>query len=171
MMEMDYWERAKLANQCRILEHLEDDASEGWRKARIIFERGYTRDYSWAMNWVREQETNQQVCDEVVDILEMFSRLEHSYKKLGGVSGVDQDDVRFQGFSGNDEGQHLDYATFLVEEAGKFSRLKNDVKDSHFPTLHRYRPMLQEYQDQNTSSPALGANAIQEIVQAGESDS
>lgn len=168
---MDYWDRAKLAHQCRILEHLEDDASDAWRKARIIFERGYTRDYSWALNWVRDQETSREVCEEVVDILEMFSKLEHCYDDLDEVPGVEQRNVEFWGFDGNHEAEHLDYAKFLVEEDGKFASIKDKVVNSHCPTLQRYRRMLKEYQSQNTPGQSLGADAIQEIIQAGTPDS
>jgi len=164
---MEYWEREKLANQCRILEHLEDEAAASWRKARIIFEKGYTRDYNWAIDWVRREETGRETCEEVFDILEMHSQLKHSYEKLDGVSDVEEGNIKLRGFDGNHEADHLDYARFVVGEDEKYPELKENVGNSHAPTLERYRDMVAKWEDRRGGSGQLSAEDIRAIVEAG----
>ncbi len=75
----------------------------------------------------------------VVDVLDMWSFLEERVEKL---TGDDLEQVkaasfghlpRFTGFDGNNEGELLGIARFLIEQMGRFSRFKGRDLNSHHP--------------------------------------
>lgn len=100
---------------------------------------------------------------EVLDILEMWETVESSYDRLSPEDKAEIDkhykhSVRFRGFDGNNETEHMGIAQFLVDELDRFTCFKGRDFNSHLPqSLHRYRRMLPVYK-QYTSEPtsALG---------------
>jgi uncharacterized protein len=88
---------------------------------------------------------------EALDILSLWDAIEFSYGRL---SPDDKerirkeaepfgDDVKFLGFDGNHESEHLGVASFFVHKMGRFG-IFNDGRsfNSHMPTLDSYRRML-----------------------------
>jgi uncharacterized protein YfbU (UPF0304 family) len=87
---------------------------------------------------------------ETVDILDMWEFLESGYEKLDKKGkdqlGKDADpfgkNVRFAGFDGNNETEHMGIARFMVKEMERFSRFEGRDLNSHHPSLESHRRML-----------------------------
>lgn len=87
-------------------------------------------------------------------ILSMWQRLEQSYDNLDAsqTASVDAEiksaggRIKFPGFDGNTESEHLGIARFLIDNLEDFSQFKGRSLDSHLPlSLDRYRRMLPAY--------------------------
>ena len=96
---------------------------------------------------------------EVREILWMWSVVEHAYGQLSEdernriklEAGGFGSDVRFEGFSGNEETAHLSAAHDLVY--GDFHMFGGRDLNSHIPYLGWYRRMLRIFEDRlNTRS-------------------
>ena len=85
-------------------------------------------------------------CEHVVDTLNMYRALDRSYKTLADKSGIDPDDVRFDGFDGNNETDLLDFAEFLQAQ-GRFqeSLKRNHELNSHAHRETQYNRMLERF--------------------------
>lgn len=90
---------------------------------------------------------------EVKKMLEMWSMIERGHDalspeartKLAGQTG--RKSVRFPGFDGNHECEHMSAARFLIDRMGLFAHFagRGDL-NSHWPMLDAYRRMLDEYE-------------------------
>ena len=78
--------------------------------------------------------------------------------------------VRFRGFDGNNEGEHLSIALFLIEEMNRFSKFKGRELNSHSPTLERYRRMLAIFLPMRATLIGISLNVDQlsKILKAAE---
>jgi uncharacterized protein len=56
--------------------------------------------------------------------------------------------IKFPGFDGNNESEHLSIARFLIEDLERFSRFREGRRDlnSRFPTLESYGRMLKIFE-------------------------
>lgn len=90
----------------------------------------------------------------VVDVLDMWDFLEEAYEKL---SDEDKErlaleaepfgkNVKFAGFDGNNETEHMGIAMFLIRDLNRFSRFKDYDMNSHAPTLERYGRMYRTFE-------------------------
>lgn len=145
-MKLSFEMRWTLANQYRLLELSDPDEGmrDHYRHAVTILERGYELEYSTLVESMQDPMSEEE-CREVYDILEMQSDLRFAYQQLGDASGVDEAEVTFRGFDGNEEGRTLSYARFLIEDLGKWKELaptRGDGLNSHMPVLNGYRQML-----------------------------
>ncbi len=86
-------------------------------------------------------------CTEVHDILQMFSNLKYAYEQLSEKPEVDAWQIEFEGFDSNDELGQLAYARYLCEDGEHYEGLH--VRNSHFPTLDRYRRQLEVWKSAN----------------------
>jgi len=132
--------REILHNQYLILQALYPKDKSNAQKADAIY-NGYSREYE---NWMKEmpEETPLELCGEVIDILDMYRMIGNAVPKEGD-AGINPDHTVFQGFDGNEEGDHYSYAKFVLD-SGKF-REANGGPNSHTPTLPKYRDMLQAW--------------------------
>jgi len=91
----------------------------------------------------------------VIDILDMWSFIEDSFESL---SQSDQDTVnreanphsrslKFPGFDGNKEGEHMSIAEFLVTQVGMFREFENHDFNSHRPTINEHSRMLSSFEN------------------------
>lgn len=167
-MELSKLDRWMLSNQFKILEKLYPDEAADYARAREVVEMGYELNYDWLCPHIIEapHTVSAETSHEVIDILDMYSHLLFAFEKLGTGSGVDKNQIKFPGFSGNDEGGHWSYALFMYEKEGKFSRLdKGDRLNSHFPMLPRYRAMLEEW-EKSADKYELSKDDILRIISA-----
>lgn len=76
--------------------------------------------------------------------------------------------VRFMGFDGNNESEHLGIAGFLIEQMGRFSRFQGRDLNSHCPSLGRYSKMLSVFLPirENLIGRGLSVDEIVNIVNA-----
>lgn len=110
---------------------------------------------TWSIPWkypgipFEEQETPE-IVKKVLDILEMWSMIERSYKNLS----IDQknwvkkeaspfgENPSFSGFDGNNESEYIGAAWFLVNDLDRFQEFKGRDLNSHCPLIETYNRML-----------------------------
>jgi uncharacterized protein YfbU (UPF0304 family) len=113
---------------------------------------------------------SRRACLEVLDILEMFSELNWGFLKLKDKSGIEESDIRFLGFDGNNEIRQMGYAQYFLFDLGRYQSLHEQVKktgcNSHFPVLDIYRRMVQVFKKLTTPMHPLNADSIKAIVAA-----
>jgi uncharacterized protein len=113
----------------------------------------------WGLKWeysglFSNHVDSEDVLSEVCDIMDMWMFLEDGYEAL---SESDKDlvkeqaapfgtDVRFRGFDGNNEGEHLGIARFLIEKLNRFDRFKDRRLNSHWHSIDTYRRMLRPFE-------------------------
>jgi uncharacterized protein len=122
----------------------------------------------WGLKWkytgiVDSSETSRETVSEVCDILDMWWLMESAYKDLSKEDkkriahevGPLGKSVRFLGFDGNNETEHMGAARFLIERLDRFTHFKDRIGDmnSHMPTLEIYGRMMEVYK---TIRPTLG---------------
>jgi len=114
-----------------------------------------TGGHYWALDWkyggiFHDHEDSSAVLSEVVDILDMWRFLERGFSEL---SKEDKDrvakeakpfgdKVKFLGFGGNEEGEYLHIARFLIEKLDRFTEFDSRSLDAHLPTVGTHRRML-----------------------------
>lgn len=139
--------RLSLLNQYRILERLDSESADHYRKLIAILENGYELHYGELDQAIVEPMDEEQ-CREVLDVLSMFEALGSSYKKLKGEekNGIDKHRVEFAGYDGNNETELMGYVAFTVEQLKTFTHVvKRGKYNSHFPAADRYREMLERF--------------------------
>lgn len=136
-----------------------DDANgmdEFHTRAAAVFENGYVVEYSDVLQGI-DTELSRNEADLVMDILEMCSRLEWSFKQLDPAQQKSlgkraENAVRFFGFDLNSrfEGRLLRYARHLIEQ-DRWSELavyfddKHERGNSHMPSIEIYERMRAEF--------------------------
>lgn len=160
-------ERLLLANQLRILQHLNPD--EDYSLHLEIVENGYEHLYDELTNGLFDPPAPG-VGPEVYDIFEMFRSLSHSIDSLSDKSGVDIDRARFRGYDGNHESQHYAFARFLIEKRGHYGESKpaKGNYNTHWPVLPVYRRMLAAWRSLGKRSELLTQDEIVRIIAAGQ---
>jgi uncharacterized protein YfbU (UPF0304 family) len=150
---MDKVSRLILANQFMILEKVDPENAEHYGTMRKIVEYGFSREYN-ALKYNIDDEMSDGDCEEVVEILEMWSTIQFSFTKLKDKGNLSINDVKFQGFDANELSKHFSYSKFLLEELDKFSNLKENSSpdlNSHFEIIDYYRSMLYEWKKMEKS--------------------
>ncbi|WP_085125095.1 YfbU family protein [Tistlia consotensis] len=115
-----------------------------------------TGGHYWALGWelqviLHEHEDSPVIVSEVVNVLDMWSFIEGSFKKMPKpekekIKGeIGLNNVEFIGFDGNNESEHLGVARFLIEKMGRFAEFKGRDLNSHMPRVAVYRRMLQVF--------------------------
>src|SRR5688572_11308638 len=94
-------ERLLLSNQYAILGKLYPDEAPYFAEAREIVDSGYEGMYSHLTRSMSEEALSDEECTEVLNVMTMFSCLKDAYEGLADKSGINPDDVRFEGFDGN----------------------------------------------------------------------
>lgn len=134
------------------------DAKYDMRTVKLIQEAIYGGHF-WALRWeltgvIHEHVDSPKKVRAVVDILDMWTFVEHAYE---GFSNADrkriEDEVgfrgknpKFLGFDGNNETEFMGIARFLVEQLGRFEQFKGRDFNSHMPTVSRYLRMAEAFE-------------------------
>jgi uncharacterized protein YfbU (UPF0304 family) len=108
----------------------------------------------WALGWELTGVIHEHVDDPkkvrlVADILTMWTFVERAYADYGEAArdqieeavGFRGKNPRFEGFDGNNEGEYMGIAQFLVQNMGRFEEFKGRSFNSHAPTTGRYQRM------------------------------
>ena len=165
-MKLDQFQRTLLANQHRILAKLSKGEDAKDHELQIdVLENGYESEYQLVDAAVLDQSQ----CAYVADVLQMFRALKASYNELKDKAGINQDDLRFLGFDGNDpvECQMMGYVQhFWATDRFSESAKDSDGGNSHMPMRHIYDAMLREYL-QASKPYSLTREEIGRIAQAG----
>lgn len=167
-MKLSKLERLFISNQFKILEKLYPDEAEYYAISRKAIEEGYTLHYDWIVDHLFD-EISYEDCKEVLEILDMYSQLTYSYNRLDDKSGIDTLFLKFRGFDGNNESKYMSYTQYFINDLDRFPELKYEQKrpdfNSHMPTLHKYRPMLNEW-NKTDDKFNLSKEDINRILQA-----
>jgi uncharacterized protein YfbU (UPF0304 family) len=164
-MELNRKERLNFINQFLILEKLDPENSENYKKYCEILENGYTEQYSCIFESI-EDEMTEKDCTEVYDILCMYETMMYSYKKNN--LDISKEEIQFEGFDQNNEHRQLRYADYCAKY---FRRVKEEpelakkIYDSHSQNLPMYRRMLDVWK-KFPPSPSLSEDQIRQILEA-----
>ncbi|MCU1229554.1 MAG: hypothetical protein JWO97_2438, partial [Acidobacteria bacterium] len=109
----------------------------------------------WAPKWqltgvFHGEEDDPRNVSFVVDVLSMWSFLERAYNRMDAKAkeriATDAEpfgtDIRFDGFDGNNEGELMGIADFLINKMNRFEEFRKRDLNSHFPTVDMYTRML-----------------------------
>lgn len=144
-MTLTTTERLILSNQYRILEALYPDEADYFAQRREAVESGYELSYHTVFEHITDSTLSEKECQEVLDILTMFSDLKHFASKLEDLSGINTFYLDFPGFDANEEGKQYGYANYFCD-LGRFENLEGaGKKNSHGPFLIAYRRMLAQW--------------------------
>ena len=164
-------ERYMIANQLRILEKLDPQNAEDYERDRDIIARGYAIEYEEVFSEIY----NEMPVDEgryVYDVLDLYRVLIRSYESLKDKEGLTIDDVKFQGFDGNNETKRYSFTKHLKEEGRWTETLTNVPLNSHsmstmslYPKmLERFEPIQQAILDSHSGNWILTADQIKKVI-------
>jgi len=113
----------------------------------------------WGIPWKYsgipfENQDTPPIVKDVLDILDMWSFIERAYQKLSkdDQKKLEEDahpfgkDPKFTGFDGNNESEHMNIASFLVNDLERFQEFKGRSLNAHMPTLDTYHRMISEFE-------------------------
>lgn len=113
----------------------------------------------WALGWEYQgifptHEDSEETVSQVVNILDMWVFLERGYEclsmenkeRLKIEASPFGDKVKFLGFDGNNESEHLSIARFMTEKLERFPSLQGSIINSHFPSLKTHLSMYSKFE-------------------------
>jgi uncharacterized protein len=157
-------ERLVLVNQYKTLQAVnaaDEHMVKHYHRLEEIFERGYVQLYGTAFSDLWD-ELPPEVSEEALSILDMHRAMLWSLGQSPNPKDVER--VKFIGFDGNNESDHLGFAEFFTQDGDKYKELH--IFDSHHVTLPRYRRMLEEWKRMERN-PHLTREQIDRILEAG----
>ena len=138
------FERLQLVNQFEILEKLNPDDADHYAAKREIIEKGYTIRYEDVFSEVFDEMSIAE-CKYVYDVLDMYRVLIRSFGALTDKEGLSPDDVKFQGFDGNNESKRHAFVEHLKKE-GRWTEVLTGYLNSHsMSTMSLYPRMLSNF--------------------------
>ncbi len=118
----------------------------------------------WALPWtltgvLHDHVDSRGALSLVLDVLDMWWFIESASSKFTRaekarlVSEVGEwaKEPKFFGFDGNNEGEYMSIALFLVEKMNRFQEFKGRSFNSHHPTLAHYRKMVALFEGMRAS--------------------
>ncbi len=167
---LSWKERLMLSNQLKILEKLYPEETEDLAKYRQAIEKGYELHYDDAPNIYPDGEClPPEQCQEVLDILDMYRALTHSYQKLEKPV-IEESNIEFPGFDGNNETEQMAYAGYFMNTLGRFEELRDDSEygdyNSHMQMLPVYGRMLEIWRGYGDERFNLSEEQIKRILDA-----
>lgn len=114
--------------------------------------------------------------DFVVETRHILQAFRIIYRSLENLSDADRERAQsgssrhvltFDGFDGNNESDHYSAAALITQEAGRWTEFAALAVNSHHPTLHRYRAILEAVSDHQSANPGGLLSADQLIEVAG----
>lgn len=145
-MKLDIKERFIIANQLKILEKLYPEEQETYESNRKAIEYGFELHYDWIMEHIYEGLTSEQ-CNFVLNVLDMYASILHSFNKLKS-DKINEEDVIFRGFDGNNETMYMAYARYFLEDLDRYREIQESSKNyynSHSRMVSKYKSMLKKF--------------------------
>lgn len=160
-MELNKKDRLILVNQFLILEKLYPDEADYYEKHRIALQQGYKLHYPWIVENIWE-ELDEAECRRVLDTLDMYRALRCSYEQLRDKNGINEREIEFPGYDGNNESHYLSYARYFIVDLDRYEELRKDVEypdfNSHSPMLDKYDRMLAKWVELGKSHDLSNGN-------------
>ncbi|ACS80421.1 YfbU family protein [Maridesulfovibrio salexigens] len=111
---------------------------------------------------------------QVLDILDMWTSVEHSYAQLNSEEKAyvhEQakpfgNDPKFKGFDGNNETEYMSIAYFLINDLDRFTNFKGRGLNSHVPSMETYSRMTATFKKivDKTSSFQLSKEDLAKVL-------
>jgi uncharacterized protein YfbU (UPF0304 family) len=144
------FKRMVLANQYRILSHLDSRSADyGSKAAEMAVECWRVEslpDVEAIQSYSRDCLTRQ---DQkfVLDSLHVFELIQDGIKK-GMEPKTEHPMIQFPGFDGNNETKLMSYARHVVENENRFESVERSFQDfnSHMPTVEIYQRMISAWE-------------------------
>lgn len=146
-MKLDIKERLQLSYTLKILEKLYPEEKDYYAQHRKAIESGYELHYEWITEHLSEGLSTTE-CSFVLDTLDMYSTMLHSFEQLEYPKSLKQSDVVFPGFDGNKETMYMAYTKYFIEDLDRFGDIKkvtNGYYNSHSRKVERYRAMVEKW--------------------------
>ena len=164
-------ERYMIANQLRILEKLDSQNAEEYKKDRDIIVHGYTIQYEDVFTEIYD-EMSVEECRYVYDVLDLYRVLIRSYDELKDKEGLTPHDVKFRGFDGNNESKRWAFTEHLKKEGRWMETLTGIPLNSHsmstmslYPKmLERFEPIRQQILDSHSGNWIITADQIKKVI-------
>lgn len=156
-------ERLILANQYEILSELRKDDS--YARMADELRDGHEWLYSQYFDQLSPNLPEHEVAH-VLTILGIYSDIRDSYAKLADKSGVEQHQVEFPGFDGNNESDLLAFSRALRKHDRFTETLGEHPKNSHMPTTDIYQRMIAEWRKLGEPHYPYDKEVIQAILAA-----
>lgn len=135
-------------------------------------------DHMWGIRWKYSgipfsAAEDPPIVREVVDILDMWSFIEHAYSELSDAEKTQLakdaapfgENPRFSGFDGNNESEHMSTAMFLVNHLDRFQEFKGRSFNCHYPSLDSHRRMLSAFEPiRRTLSSSLSVEQLGQVL-------
>lgn len=108
--------------------------------------------HTWALDMelthlIGGDDVRPNVKTDVLNILDMFSLIERSYKPQKAALAIADDHwLEFHGFDGNHETDYMSVARFLVDDMGRFTEFAKRDFNSHMPTVDTYLAMYRVFE-------------------------
>lgn len=163
---------------CDLMKHLKVRGDTNPDFLQSVIFGGHYWGLKWDLTGVFHGHVDKpEVVREVGNMLDMWSFIEFGYAKLSQKEKerVEKEappfgkHVKFSGFDGNYESEHLSVAGFFIKDMGRFSNFKGRDLNSHAPLLPAYRRMYRLFKPMRTGlggGNELGAVQIIELMKA-----
>lgn len=145
-------DRAKFIYLFKILKNQGDEEYDYDNMIKAL-QYGFELHYKDVFDCLFDETLSEAECREVLDILEMYRGIIYSYKNLKALGKLDklkEEDVRFPGFDGNNEGKQMFYTSYFIEDMNRYAEiaeLSHGYYNSHIQMLPRYRAMLAKWEE------------------------
>jgi uncharacterized protein YfbU (UPF0304 family) len=163
-------ERLMLANQLRILEKLDLENANEYKRNRDIIVNGYTIQYDEVLKEI-DDEMSVEECRYVYDVLDLYRALIRSYDELKDKEGLTPGDVKFRGFDGNEETKRWAFTKHVKKEGRWEETLTGDVNNhgsvsqsKYHKMLKRFEPIWEQMLSSHSGNFSLTADQIKEVI-------
>lgn len=175
-MDLSKKDRLFLYNQYEILKLLNSKDKymvEQYEEYQDILQNGYKYNYDTLIEWVLE-DTPDEVSKFVWEVFNMFRALSNSYLELeeDQKAQINLNDIKFQGYDGNEEGEYYSYSNFILEKMKRYHEIYDNGKvelNSHSHMVPTYGKMLDAWiKVRGEKYSTLTLKQINEIIEAKE---
>ncbi len=150
-MDLTKKERVLLINQYQILALLDSSQADHYEEIIEILINGFKIFYSSISEWLSD-DMSENEGSLVLDVLSLYRAIESFKRRSDNENIANHPWGYFQGFDGNNEGNYMIFAKFLIIKQGKFAEqaqylAQNDACNSHRPTVSKYENMIEKWDE------------------------
>ena len=157
-------DRLLLANQYEILALLKSD--EGYALVADALRSGHKWIYDQHIDSELSETLPANKVEHVLNILNIFGSLKDSYRNLPDKTGIDEKNLLFPGFDGNNESELLIFSQALTKNGRYKLTIGDSATNSHFPTTEMYTRMIKRWNELGAPNYPYSKETIQEILAA-----
>lgn len=156
-------ERLLLANQYEILGHLKKD--EQYELMAQTLRDGHEWLYQQYFD-VLSENLPEEKTEHVLAILGIYGDMRDSFKDLTDKTGIEESQLNFPGFDGNNESDLLSFAQALRKSSRFEITIGATANNSHMPTTDMYQRMIDEWKTLGSPKYPYSKEQIAAIIAA-----